>query len=334
MASQATQIYYIVDPKDKNWSVVRQGKRASVELDDGMADKQKKKKVRGAGKYEKLYKRMREGHPPIELEWQRGEPERGPPEGHNTRWGSGYIYVIPPGGVRHVMTVAGSRFCAFRTYLQGSYLTGGGDHYGTYRRRILIRTIWTEVDMPCFSVSWLLLRPPLLPISLVRLLRQVLSSADRIDQLKKEVAAGTFVPDGHNDVLTRALGSAEHSGRTRGVGSYSGLRKVFKGNMKPRKPGGNYMTEEDLLQRLPSLLQQYGVFVSGGALDFASMSQHTPAVAPHYGQRSSKASTDFVDFADLTDVAVCYLRISYPADYIVAHGSSWFIISLGEAGAF
>ncbi|VFQ93874.1 unnamed protein product [Cuscuta campestris] len=81
------------------------------------------------------------------------------------------------------------------------------------------------------------------------------------------------------------------------------------------------MTEEDLLQRLPSLLQQYGLFFSKGAPDFASMSQHTPSVAPHYGQRSSKASTDFVDIAGVTEVAACYLRISDPADYIVAHGS-------------
>ncbi|VFR03203.1 unnamed protein product [Cuscuta campestris] len=144
---------------------------------------------------------------------------------------------------------------------------------------------------------------------------------DRIVQLKKEVVAGTFVPDGHNDVLTRALWTAEHPWQTRGVGSYSGLRKVFIGNMKPRKPDGNYMTEEDLLQRLPSLLHQYGLSVFEGAPDFASMSQHTPYVTPHYGQHSSKASTDFFDFVDVTEVAACYLKISDPADYIVAHGS-------------
>ncbi|VFQ83868.1 unnamed protein product [Cuscuta campestris] len=144
---------------------------------------------------------------------------------------------------------------------------------------------------------------------------------DRIVQLKKEVAVGTFVPNGHNDVLTRALGSAEHPGRTRGVGSYSGLRKVFNGNMKPRKPEGNYLTEDDLLQRLPSLLQQYVLSVSGSAPEGASMSQHTPSVPPHYElQRSSKASTDFVDVAGVTEVSPCYLRISDPSDYIVAHG--------------
>ncbi|VFQ88331.1 unnamed protein product [Cuscuta campestris] len=91
--------------------------------------------------------------------------------------------------------------------------------------------------------------------------------------------------------------------------------------MKPRKSEGNYMTEEDLLQRPPSLLQQYGLCVSRGDPDLASMSQHTPSVAPHYGQRSSKASTDFVDFAGVTEVAACYLRICDLADYIVAHGS-------------
>ncbi|VFQ67023.1 unnamed protein product [Cuscuta campestris] len=91
--------------------------------------------------------------------------------------------------------------------------------------------------------------------------------------------------------------------------------------MKPRKPEGNYMTEEDLLQRLPSLLQQYGLSVSGSAPGGASMSQHTPSVPPHYEQRSSKASTNFVDVAGVTEVAPCYLRISDLADYIVAHGS-------------
>ncbi|VFQ82146.1 unnamed protein product [Cuscuta campestris] len=51
------------------------------------------------------------------------------------------------------------------------------------------------------------------------------------------------------------------------------------------------------------------------------MLQHTPSVPPHYGQRSSKASTDFIDCAGVTKVAACYLRISDPGDYIVAHGS-------------
>ncbi|VFQ85722.1 unnamed protein product [Cuscuta campestris] len=320
------------------WTKISQGE---TDPEEGMADQRKRKKVRGAGKCEKLYKRRREGHPPIELEWERGEPIRGPYVSEFSGLvGFEDIYVIPPVGARHVMTVAAERLCAFRTYLRKAYLKEGGDHYGKYppndytfvellarrigiyRRRIPIRTIWAEVDMPCSSVSLpLLLRPPLLLISLVRLSRRVLSSDRRTlsceVQLKKEVAAGTFVPHGHNDVLTRALGTAKHPGRTRGVGSYSGLRKVFKGNMKPR----NYMTEEDLLQPLPSLLQQYGLSVSGSAPEGASMLQHTPSVPPHYEQRSSKASTNYVDVAGVTEVAPCYLRISDLADYIVAHGS-------------
>ncbi|VFQ61728.1 unnamed protein product [Cuscuta campestris] len=263
-----------------------------------MADERKKKKVRGARKCEKLYKRRREGHPPIELEWERGEPIRGPyisefsglvgfevrlrvPITYNN-WhevpkdlkatvldGVQDIYVIPPGGASHVMTVVASKLRAFRTYLRKAYLTEGGEHYS---KSPSDRYTFIELEH-CeeFQIQ--------------------MGTPEAKVKLKKEVAAGTFVPDGHNDVLTRALGTAEHPGRTRGVGSYSGLRKVFKGNMKPRKPEGNYMTEEDLLQRLPSLLQH------------------------------SKAYTDFVDFADVTEVAACYLRISDPADYIVAHGS-------------
>ncbi|VFQ79474.1 unnamed protein product [Cuscuta campestris] len=355
-----------------------------------MADQRKKKKVRGAGKCEKLYKRKREGHPPIELEWERGEPIRGPYISEFTglvgfevrsrvpityhQWrdvpkdlkatvldGVREIYVIPPGGARHVMTVAGARLHAFRTYLRKAYLTEGGDHYDNYPPddyTFIEREHWEEflIQMGTPEAKALsdknrdIQKKNSYPHFMGRggyamLLRELavgsqantshtpgrqakvtdpalMEIRDRIVQLKKEVAAGTFVPNGHNDVLTRALGSAEHPGRTRGVGSYSGLRKVFNGNMKPRKPEGNYLTEDDLLQRLPSLLQQYGLSVSGSAPEGASMSQHTPSVPPHYElQRSSKASTDFVDVAGVTEVSPCYLRISDPSDYIVAHGS-------------
>ncbi|VFQ97961.1 unnamed protein product [Cuscuta campestris] len=292
-----------------------------------MADERKKKKVRGAGKCEKLYKRRREGHLPIE--WERGEPVRGPyvsefsgligfearsrvPITYNN-WqdvpqdlkatvldGVRDIYVIPPSGAWRVMT----RELAASQATTSIDIAGSSTETGSQLGR---EDSWLRGHTPGRHAE--VLDPALMEIH------------DRIVQLKKEVAAGTFVPDGHNDVLTRALGTTEHPGRTRGVGSYSGLRKVFKGNMKPCKPEGNYMTEEDLLQRLSNLLQQYGLSESRGAPDFTSISQHTPPVAPHYGQRSSKASADFVDFTDLTDVAACYLRISNPADYIVAHGS-------------
>ncbi|VFQ60148.1 unnamed protein product [Cuscuta campestris] len=272
-----------------------------------MTDEQKKKKVRGAGKCEKLYKRRREGHPPIELEWERGEPVRGPyvleftglvgfearsrvPITHNN-WHdvpkdlkAMDIYVIPPNGVRHVMTVAGSRHRTFRTFLRGAYLMEGGDHYGEApfdlytciepehweEFQIQMGTpeakATTSADIACSSTetvsqlgredSWLMRGHTPVRHAEVTDPAPLMEIRDRIVQLKKEVAAGTFVPDGHNDVLTRALGTAKHPRWTRGVGSYSGLRKVFKGNMKPRKPEGNYMTQEDLLQRLPSLLQQ------------------------------------------------------------------------------
>ncbi|WJX45942.1 hypothetical protein P8452_32787 [Trifolium repens] len=41
--------------------------------------------------------------------------------------------------------------------------------------------------------------------------------ADKIDSLVEETAKGTFVPNGHNDILTNAIGTAEHGGRVRGA---------------------------------------------------------------------------------------------------------------------
>ncbi|VFQ96461.1 unnamed protein product [Cuscuta campestris] len=262
-----------------------------------MTDEQKKKKVRGAGKCEKLYKRRRDGHPPIDLEWERGEPALSE-KNRDIQKKNTYPHYMVWGGYAMLL-----RELAASQATTSVDITGSSTETGSQLGR---EDSWLRGHTPGRQAE--VTDPALMEIR------------DRIVQLKKEVVDGTFVPDGHNDILTRALGTAEHSGQTRGVGSYSGLRKVFKGNMKPRMPEGNNMTEEDLLQRPPTLLQQYGLSVSGGAPDFASMSQHTPPIAPHYGQRSSKASADFVDFTDLTDVAACYLRISDPADYIVAHG--------------
>ncbi|KAK2357452.1 hypothetical protein QL285_094718 [Trifolium repens] len=38
------------------------------------------------------------------------------------------------------------------------------------------------------------------------------------DSLVEETEKGTFVPNGHNDILTNAIGTAEHGGRVRGAG--------------------------------------------------------------------------------------------------------------------
>ncbi|VFQ67779.1 unnamed protein product [Cuscuta campestris] len=288
--------------------------RSLPRMHASMADQRKKKKVIGAGKCEKLYKRRREGHSPIELEWEHGEPIRGP-------------YVSEFSGlvgfeVRSRVPITYSNWHDVPQDLRATVLDGvralseknrdiqkknsyphymGRGGYAMLQCEFAVASqAATSADIAGSSTltssqlgredSWLRGYTPGRQAEVMD--PAVMEIRDRIVQLKKEVAAGTFVSDGHNDVLTRALGTAEHPGCTRGVGSYSGLRKVFKGNMKPRKP------EEG-----------------------AYMSQHTPSVPPHYGQRSSKASTDFVDVAGVTKVSPCYLRISDPADYIVAHRS-------------
>ncbi|VFQ91177.1 unnamed protein product [Cuscuta campestris] len=154
--------FYLITQEERHRSVVRardDHTDAMAFAAPRMANKRKKKKVRGAGKCEKLYKRRREGHPPIELEWERGELVHGlyvleftelvgfearlrvpitynnwhdVPKDVNATVVDGVwdMYLIPPGGVQHVMTVAGLRQRAFRTYLRGACLMEGGDHYG------------------------------------------------------------------------------------------------------------------------------------------------------------------------------------------------------------
>ncbi|VFQ78437.1 unnamed protein product [Cuscuta campestris] len=142
--------------------------------------------------------------------------------------------------------------------------------------------------------------------------------AERIVKLKADAQAGTFTPVGHDDILTRALGTSEHPGRTRGVGSLVGLRNVFKGKKKSQKSDGMFMTQDELeqfrksvlndaftmyTQRLPQLLQSLGVQVSGSIENIANISQQFPMSTPQF-QQSSKASVDPDPFADLTEVDI------------------------------
>lgn len=47
------------------------------------------------------------------------------------------------------------------------------------------------------------------------------------DDLKKQVLEGSLTVSGSNDILTMALGTAEHSGRVRGVGAYVNPSSYF-----------------------------------------------------------------------------------------------------------
>ncbi|WOH04534.1 hypothetical protein DCAR_0623943 [Daucus carota subsp. sativus] len=54
--------------------------------------------------------------------------------------------------------------------------------------------------------------------------------------LQRQVSDGSWTPKGHDDVLTRALGSKEHGGRVRGVGGGAKLKDVF-GSGKSKHSG-------------------------------------------------------------------------------------------------
>ncbi|WJX45186.1 hypothetical protein P8452_32083 [Trifolium repens] len=58
--------------------------------------------------------------------------------------------------------------------------------------------------------------------------------ADKIDSLVEEAEKGTFVPNGRDDILTNAIGTAEHGGNVRGEGrgvnisNYFGRKRLMK----------------------------------------------------------------------------------------------------------
>ena len=56
------------------------------------------------------------------------------------------------------------------------------------------------------------------------------------EELQRQVSDGSWTPKGHDDVLTRALGSKEHGGRVRGVGGGAKLKDVF-GSGKSKHSG-------------------------------------------------------------------------------------------------
>ncbi|KAK2402718.1 hypothetical protein QL285_052213 [Trifolium repens] len=51
--------------------------------------------------------------------------------------------------------------------------------------------------------------------------------ADKIDSLVEEAEKGTFVPNGRDDILTNATGTAEHGGRVRGEGRGVNISNYF-----------------------------------------------------------------------------------------------------------
>ncbi|VFQ80252.1 unnamed protein product [Cuscuta campestris] len=197
----------------------------AAEILIGMSDKQKKKKVRGAGKCEKLYKRRREVHPPIEFEWDGGERVRGPDHYGETPICL-YNYIEPKHWEEFQIqneTEEAKALSKKNRDLQKKnpyphFMGRGG--YAMLQHELAASQATTSANIAGLSTemgsqleredSWLrghtLGR---LPEDTDPALMEI---RDRIVQLNKEVAAGTFVPDGHNDVLTRALGTAEHPG--------------------------------------------------------------------------------------------------------------------------
>ena len=61
-------------------------------------------------------------------------------------------------------------------------------------------------------------------------------------ELQKQVTEGSWTPQGHDDILSRALGRKEHGGRVRGVGGGAKIKDVF-GSGKSKQSGVVSMDE-------------------------------------------------------------------------------------------
>ncbi|WOH00626.1 hypothetical protein DCAR_0519995 [Daucus carota subsp. sativus] len=63
-----------------------------------------------------------------------------------------------------------------------------------------------------------------------------------LSKLQKQVSDGSWTPQGHDDILSRALGRKEHGGRVRGVGGGAKIKDVF-GSGKSKQSGVISMDE-------------------------------------------------------------------------------------------
>ncbi|KAL8157773.1 hypothetical protein AgCh_002466 [Apium graveolens] len=63
-----------------------------------------------------------------------------------------------------------------------------------------------------------------------------------MNELHNQASEGSWTPQGHDDLLARALGNKEHGGRVRGVGGGVKIKYVFKSG--PRKHSGLVSTDE------------------------------------------------------------------------------------------
>ncbi|KAL8148107.1 hypothetical protein AgCh_005450 [Apium graveolens] len=62
------------------------------------------------------------------------------------------------------------------------------------------------------------------------------------NELHNQASEGSWTPQGHDDLLARALGNKEHGGRVRGVGGGVKIKDVFKSG--PRRHSGLVSTDE------------------------------------------------------------------------------------------
>ncbi|KAL8109981.1 hypothetical protein AgCh_025911 [Apium graveolens] len=58
----------------------------------------------------------------------------------------------------------------------------------------------------------------------------------KMGELQRQVSDGSWTPQGHDDILSRALGRKEHGGRVRGVGGGAKIKEVF-GSGKSKESG-------------------------------------------------------------------------------------------------
>jgi hypothetical protein len=85
------------------------------------------------------------------------------------------------------------------------------------------------------------------------------------NELVKEVEEGKFNPDRERDVLTKALGNAEHTGRTRGLGPNYPWSIRFAEDVESyrKRERGRKRKEEEEKERIKKLEEKYdGMFMS------------------------------------------------------------------------
>ncbi|KAL8133553.1 hypothetical protein AgCh_008861 [Apium graveolens] len=230
LATQVKQVFYIRDPADVRWLIVLQGLRLMDQDEDRREqNKEEDKEQDREQSFEELVKKRSRGLK--DAIW----------EDIKTRW------KLDDSRKKNVLERAGKQWRDFKGKLTKNYFREGKDPCEKYSfiTEDMWKTFKQRRETPEFKVNkrFLLARARAdgqgghyFPNKMIK------DVCLTMNELHNQALEGSWTPQGHDNLLARALGNKEHGGRVRGVGGGVKIKDVFKSG--PRRHSGLVSTDE------------------------------------------------------------------------------------------